>query len=146
MKLKNVPLILTVIVATGLFLRPEWHALLPAWPGYGTKTYVRVNAPLVALTHVRVIDGTGAVPAENSTIIIAGEKIQTIGSATTIAVPSGAEVLDLTGDTIIPGLVGMHDHLFYGGIKNSLGFSGFAESEMGFSFPRMYLAAGVTTI
>lgn len=33
-----------------------------AWPGYGVKTYIRVSAPLVALTHVRVIDGTGSAP------------------------------------------------------------------------------------
>jgi len=40
----------------------------------------------------------------------------------------------------------MHDHMFYGGVKNLFSFSGFAVSEMGFSFPRLYLAAGVTTI
>jgi hypothetical protein len=40
----------------------------------------------------------------------------------------------------------MHDHMFYGGVKNVFGASGFAASEMGFSFPRLYLAAGVTTI
>jgi imidazolonepropionase-like amidohydrolase len=144
MRRKNIPLALTVIVAIVLFMRPEWRALLPAWPGYGVKTYIRLNAPLVALTHARVIDGTGTAPLENSTVILSSGKIQAIGSAVTTPVPPGAEVLDLTGDTIIPGLVGMHDHLFYGATENA--WPGYGESEMGFSFPRMYLAGGVTTI
>jgi imidazolonepropionase-like amidohydrolase len=105
-----------------------------------------VNAPLVALTHVRVIDGTGAPPFENFTVLLSNGRIQAMGSSLATPVPAGAQVLDLSGYTIVPGLVGMHDHLFYGGIRNFLGYSGYAESEMGFSFPRLYLAAGVTTI
>lgn len=124
-------------------MRPVWRALLPAWPGYGVKAYIRVNSPLVALTHVRVIDGSGDPPLENCTVLLSNGKIQAIGSAQVTSVPHGAQTLDLMGYTIIPGLVGMHDHMFYGGIKN---LSGFAVSEMGFSFPRLYLAAGVTTI
>ena len=53
--------------------------------------------------------------------------------------PKDAQVLDLQGDSVIPGLVGMHDHLFY-----PMGNIFFG--EMGYSFPRLYLAAGVTTI
>jgi hypothetical protein len=60
MRRKNIPLILVVIVAAFLFLRPTLSEKLPAWPGYRVAPYVRVKAPLVALTHVRVIDGTGA--------------------------------------------------------------------------------------
>jgi imidazolonepropionase-like amidohydrolase len=140
---KNIPLILAVTIATALFMRPVWRALLPAWPGYGIKAYIRVNSPMVALTHVRVIDGSGARPIENCTVLVSDGKIQAIGSALATPVPQGAQTLDLTGYTIIPGLVGMHDHMFYGGIKD---LSGFVVSEMGFSFPRLYLAAGVTTI
>lgn len=146
MQRKNIPLILAVVLAAVLFIWPLWRALLPAWPGYGVRSYIRVNSPLVALTHVRVIDGTGAPPLENSTVVLSNGRIQAIGSAPATPVPRGAQVLDLTGYSIIPGLVGMHDHMFYGGVKNVLGSSGFAESEMGFSFPRLYLASGVTTI
>jgi len=143
---KNIPLILAVLVGAVLSVRPVWRALLPAWPGYGIKAYIRVNSPMVALMHVRVIDGTGAPPHENSTVLLSNGTIQAIGSATTTPVPQEAQVLDLTGYSVIPGIVGMHDHIFYGGFKNLSGFSGYAESEMGFSFPRLYLAAGVTTI
>jgi imidazolonepropionase-like amidohydrolase len=54
-------------------------------------------------------------------------------------VPKDARVLDLHGYSVIPGLVGMHDHMFY-----PMGSGIFG--EMGFSFPRLYLAGGVTTI
>ena len=143
---KNIPLILAVIIATVLFVWPIWRALLPAWPGYGVSSYIRVNSSLVALTHARVIDGTGAPPLENSTVVLSNGRIEAIGSAAATPVPGAAQVVDLTGCSIIPGLVSMHDHMFYGGVKNVFGSSGFAVSEMGFSFPRLYLAAGVTTI
>jgi imidazolonepropionase-like amidohydrolase len=106
----------------------------------GTQPFIAVGAPVVALTHVRVIDGTGAAPAENQTVLIDHGKIAAVGSAAGVAIPSGAQTLDLAGHTVIPGLVGMHEHLFYpsgGGIP--------MYNEMAFSFPRLYLASGITT-
>src|SRR5450755_3428854 len=73
--------------------------------------YVKVNAPSVLLTHVRIIDGTGAAPLEDQSILIENGKITSISKETTAA-PSTA-VIDLHGHTVIPGLVGMHDHLYY---------------------------------
>jgi imidazolonepropionase-like amidohydrolase len=104
------------------------------------KEYVRVSAPVVALEHVRVIDGTGAAPAENQTLVISDGKIQSVTSADLATVPSGAQVLDLSGYTVIPGLVGMHDHMFYPSGRVSI------YNEMAYSFPKLYLGAGVTTI
>jgi len=104
------------------------------------KQYVRVSAPAVALEHVRVIDGTGAAPAENQTVVIADGKIQSLGAADAAAIPAGAQILDLSGYTVIPGLVGMHDHLFYPSGRVPV------YNEMAYSFPKLYLAAGVTTI
>jgi len=103
------------------------------------KEFVKVNSPVVALEHVRVIDGTGAAAREDQTVIIANAKIKSISDARTADVPKDAQVLDLHGYSIIPGLVGMHDHLFY-----PMGDGVFG--EMAYSFPRLYLAGGVTTI
>lgn len=101
------------------------------------KAFVKYDQPTIALTHVRVIDGTGAPAKENQTVVISGGKIQSVGEA---ADPSGAQVIDLTGYTVIPGLVGMHDHMFYptGGAP--------VYAELAFSGPKLYLGAGVTTI
>ena len=101
----------------------------------------RTEAPVIALAHVRVIDGTGAAPLEDQTIVISEGKIQSIASSDGAKVPSGAQVLDLKGYTVMPGLVGMHNHLFF-----PMGGSPPMYSNMGSSFPRLYLALGVTTI
>jgi len=94
---------------------------------------------VIALTHVRVIDGTGAPAREDQTVVIANRKIESVSDAAAANIPHDAQVLDLHGYSVIPGLVGMHDHMFY-----PMGNSIFG--EMGFSFPRLYLAGGVTTI
>lgn len=103
------------------------------------QPFVKVNAPVVALTHVRVIDGTGAPAVEDQTVVVAKGKIVSVGSSASASVPKDAQVMDLHGYTVIPGLVGMHDHMFY-----PVGSGIF--SVMASSFPRLYLAGGVTTI
>ena len=115
------------------------------------RGFVRVAAPRVALTHVRVIDGTGAAPAEDQTVVVADGKIAAIGSAASVKVPEGAEVLALAGYTVIPGLVGMHNHLYDTAWRNvdedgKLLPPGFMVTQIAFSAPRLYLGAGVTTL
>ncbi len=99
--------------------------------------FIRIEAPVIALTHVRVIDGTGAAPVEDQTIVISEGKILSIGPN----IPEKAQILELKGYTVLPGLVGMHNHLFF-----PMGGSPPMYSNMGTSFPRLYLALGVTTI
>src|ERR1700740_968592 len=110
-------------------------------PGAERQQFVRVEAPVIVLTHVRVIDGTGASPAEDQTIVIRDGKIQSIGTSTPSGLPAKAETVDLRGYTALPGLVGMHNHMFF-----PMGGSPPMYSNMGISFPRLYLALGVTTI
>ena len=105
------------------------------------QQFIRTEAPLIALTHVRVIDGTGAPPIEDQTIIISDGKIQSVASSSTAKIPANAQTLDLNGYTVLPGLVGMHNHMFF-----PMGGSPPMYSNMGISFPRLYLALGVTTI
>src|SRR6266699_661046 len=77
------------------------------------KQYVAIDTPVVALTHVRVIDGTGAAPKEDQTLIIRDGNVVALGPARSTKVPEGAQVMDLTGKSVIPGLVMMHEHLYY---------------------------------
>jgi imidazolonepropionase-like amidohydrolase len=102
------------------------------------RQFVKVDAPVVALAHVRVIDGTGGAAREDQTILISRGKIESVAPSSA-PVPNGAQVFDLHGYSVIPGLVGMHDHMFYPVGPGVFG-------EMAFSFPRLYLAGGVTTI
>ncbi len=103
------------------------------------RGFVKVDAPVVALTHVTLIDGTGAAAKEDQTIVLRQGKIESVGDASGASVPKDAQVLDLHGYSVIPGLVGMHDHMFYPVGRGVFG-------EMAYSFPRLYLAGGVTTI
>lgn len=126
-----------LLIALSSFTRAQEAAKLsPA-----VREFVSVDAPIIALTHVRVIDGTGAPPLEDQTIVIDHGSIQAIGSTAKTPAPAGAKLLNLPGHTVIPGLVGMHDHLFY-----PSGGATAIYNEMGFSAPRLYLAGGVTTI
>jgi imidazolonepropionase-like amidohydrolase len=110
-------------------------------PPSDRQQFIRVEAPVIALTHVRVIDGTGAAPLDDQTIVIANSKIQTVGPSASAKVPTDAQIIDLKGYTVLPGLVGMHDHMFF-----PMGGNPPMYSNMGSSFPRLYLANGVTTI
>ncbi len=103
------------------------------------RAYVSVDAPVIALTHARVIDGTGVAPLEDQTVILNNGIITAIGSASSTAVPAGAQTIDLTGKSVIPGLVMVHEHLYY---PNGPGVYG----QLGESFSRLYLSGGVTTM
>jgi len=103
------------------------------------KNFVKVDAPVVALTNVRVIDGTGAPARERQTIVIRDANIAEIGDAARVKAPDGATVIDLTGKSVIPGLVMVHEHTYYPTGPNVYG-------QLGVSFVRLYLAGGVTTM
>jgi imidazolonepropionase-like amidohydrolase len=129
MKIKLLPLCLLLSVVSVLGQQSE------------RQQFIRVEAPLIALTNVRVIDGTGAAPRDDQTILIQGGKIQSISPTASTTYPADARTLDLKGYTVLPGLVGMHNHMFF-----PMGGSPPMYSNMGSSFPRLYLALGVTTI
>jgi len=106
------------------------------------REFVRDDAAVIALQHARVIDGSGAAPKENQTLVLSEGVIAAIGDSDRTAIPAGAKILDLTGYTLIPGLVGMHDHMYYPAPNGPPAMY----PEHATSFPRLYLAAGVTTI
>jgi imidazolonepropionase-like amidohydrolase len=131
------------------------HTVLAAWgvcalfaggsvgaqpPNPGARTnFVKIDAPVVVLTHARVIDGTGSAPRSNQTLIIRDGTVAAVGDASAISPPAGALIVDLSGRTVIPGLVMMHEHLYY---TTGPGVYG----QLGASFSRLYLAGGVTTM
>lgn len=103
------------------------------------RSFVRVDTNLIALTNVRVIDGTGAAAREAQTVVIRDGRIAAMGPVASTQVPAGARVMDLAGKSVMPGIVMVHEHLFY---PTGPGMYG----NLTESFSRLYLAGGVTSM
>ena len=138
-----------------VFLMPLPSSALPDAPRGDSlspevRKYLRVGTPRVILEHVQVIDGTGAAPVPDRNISIEGGKITAISAGADQPPSEGTTVLDLRGYSVMPGIVGMHNHLFYLARPNYApdgSFNGPALfAQMTFSAPRLYLANGVTTM
>lgn len=127
----------------GLSLVAPLYAQSPSLSAQ-TRQFVTYDQPLLAITHVRVIDGTGTRASENQTVLLRDGRIAAVGRDA--PVPEGATVIDGSGHTLIPGLVGMHDHMFYPAPKVNPAAKEALYPEQGSSFPKLYLAGGVTTI
>ena len=103
------------------------------------QQFVSVDAPVIAITNVTLIDGTGGLVKTGQNIVIRGNKIAAVGPAASTPAPSDARVIEGTGHTVIPGMFGLHDHLFY-----TAGGGRYVQATS--TAPKLYLASGVTTI
>lgn len=121
----------------------------PATASKEVERFIKVPAGKVALTHVRVIDGTGAVAQDDRTVLIEQGRIKAVQDAAA-PLPAGYTELDLGGSTVLPGIVGMHNHIFHIARPNLEEDGHFDPPlivpQMTFAAPRLYLANGVTTI
>ncbi|MDA8017280.1 MAG: amidohydrolase family protein [Thermoanaerobaculia bacterium] len=99
------------------------------------RPYVSVDAPVVALAGVKLFDGTGSPARSGQVLVIEHGRIVDLGSKESVSIPERARILDLSGRTVIPGLVGTHNHLHMPGMR-----------LLAYTAPRLYLASGVTTI
>jgi len=124
-------LALALILATAAIAAEQRPTLSNA-----VRAFVSVDEPVIALVHARVIDGTGAPVRTNQTILIRNGAIEAIGNDA--GVPADARVIDLSGKTVIPGLVMVHEHLYYP--------TGPVRAYLAESFTRLYLAGGVTSL
>ena len=107
--------------------------------GSAAEGYAVVNSDAVALTGVTLIDGRGGPARRGRTVVIEGSRITIVGADGAVDIPAGAEVMDLAGHTVIPGMIGLHNHLFYTA-------AGGRSAQLTFSAPRLYLGSGVTTV
>lgn len=109
--------------------------------------FIVENAPVIALIHARVVDGTGSAPADDQTVVVREGRISALGPFLATSVPPGARVIDLSGKSVIPGLVMMHEHLFTTSSSITAAIHGRPELlQESLPFPLMYLGGGVTTI
>jgi len=100
------------------------------------EQFIKYDDNLIIISDVKIIDGLGGEIIDNQSVMIKDGVITNIGHFNK---PSHATVIDGSGKTLIPGLVMMHEHMFYPTGKANY-------TEMLYSFPRLYLAGGATTI
>ena len=105
--MKRVCILTVLLLSNVMSMAQAPSSLSPA-----VREFVRMDDPLVALTHVRIIDGTGAPAREDQTIIVSGGKIQALGDAAAVPVPPEAKVLERRDYTVIPGIVNNFIALF----------------------------------
>lgn len=65
----------------------------------------------LVIDHARVVDGTGATPIDDARIVVRGDRIVEVGRRASVAAPADAEVVDLSGRTVLPGLIDLHFHI-----------------------------------
>ncbi|MCQ0110951.1 amidohydrolase family protein [Zhouia amylolytica] len=104
-------------------------------PSPDVLKYIKYQNNSIALTNATFYDGKGNPPKENQTLIVENGHFVSIGKTSKIAIPEEAVVIDLKGKTVIPGIVGVHNHLHIPRFP----FIGELASKL-------YLASGVTTI
>ncbi len=132
-------LVRTTFAAALIGVLPALAAAQGPTLGKAVQEYVTVSSPVVAITNVLVIDGTGTAARPGQTVLIRDGRIAAVGAAKTVKMPTDATIIDGTGKTLIPGIVGMHDHMYYSA-------AGGYDAQMSYTGPRLYLGSGVTTI
>lgn len=108
-------------------------------PPPAPPSVVAYDQPRILIRDVQLIDGTGAPVRPHMSVLIENGRIARVAPTAELAEAVDAVVVDGAGKTLLPGLVLMHEHMFY-----PTGRANY--TEMVFSFPRLYLAGGVTSL
>ncbi|MBX2821082.1 MAG: amidohydrolase family protein [Rhodothermaceae bacterium] len=126
------------ILVALIVLTASAHAQTRPGLDAGFEQYIAFDEPVIAMRGVHLIDGTGSESVENQTIVIQGDQILAVGAVNEVDIPESARVIDLEGHTVIPGIIGLHNHTFYTTSKRRV--------QLNYTAPLLYLASGVTTI
>lgn len=109
-----------------------------------TKKFIDFSDPVILFKDALLIDGKGNPAAPHQTVIIRNGKIDWIGDDRSAVVPKDARMIDLNGKALMPGLVMMHEHMYISAFSVEPRYLNLR--QLPFSFPRLYLASGATTI
>ena len=114
----------------------------PAY-AYSVQSYISYKQDTIAFTHCYLADVIHKRVLSDETIIIEHGIITAAGKSKDVTIPSNATVIDCTGKSVLPGFVLLHEHMFYPAASISPYYVHFKQLPV--TFPRLYLACGVTT-
>jgi imidazolonepropionase-like amidohydrolase len=120
------------LILAALFAVPAQVRAAPSFTSFPDASF--------AIEHVEVIDGLGTAAKRDWTVVVDHGTIAAVGASASVAVAPGTRVVDGHGESLMPGIVGMHEHLYYETNENLT-----SVPTMLFSAPKLYLAGGVTT-
>lgn len=107
------------------------------------------SGKVVVIRAGRLVDVVAGTVLKDQVIVINGERISAVGPSASTKVPAGAQVIDLSGQTVLPGLIDMHTHLTNDaklGGYNALGVSDTRAALYGVRAARLTLDAGFTSV
>ncbi|CAN5720306.1 amidohydrolase family protein [soil metagenome] len=109
-----------------------------------TKKFIEYKDAVTVLKNALLIDGKGNAAKPHQTIIISNSKIDWVGDDANAIIPAGANIIDVNGKAIMPGLVMLHEHMYISAASFAPRYPNL--KQLAFTFPRLYLACGATTI
>jgi imidazolonepropionase-like amidohydrolase len=109
-----------------------------------TKKFIEFNDSITVFKNALLIDGRANPAKPHQTIIISKGKIDWVGDDAKAVIPNAANIIDLNGKALMPGFVMLHEHMYISAHSITPGYPHLR--QLPFSFPRLYLAAGATTI
>src|SRR5690349_10473030 len=108
------------------------------------RPFIAFDDSVIALTHCTLADVIALKAVPDQTVIVRGGVINAIGASAGIVLPKGARVVDCTGKSLLPGLVLMHEHMYYPAYAPDLSYIHFKQLPV--TFPKLYLACGATMV
>ena len=133
--------IVIVLIVAYLFASPAYSQIKFSDE---IKKYIEYNDSITVFKNALLIDGKGTAAKPHQTVIISNGKINWVGDDAKAIIPKGANVVDLNGKTLMPGLVMLHEHTYISAHSIEPRYANLR--QVPFTFPRLYLAAGATTI
>jgi enamidase len=137
--MRLLPILFAVCLPLAAFAQDADDVPPTAAPQTEDAKFIAYSQPVIAFTHAEIVDGTGARAKYDQTLVIENGRIAAIGPSGRVSVPAGATIIDARGKTLLPGFVMVHEHLFYPSGRHNY-------ESMLYSFPRLYLAGGTTTM
>ena len=132
------------LLLAGFSLLIASHAMTQTSFSPVVKKFIDYDSSLIAFTHCKLADVKHGKVLDNQTVIVRNGIITAVDDSKKLPAPQGSVVIDLTGKYLLPGFVLLHEHMYYA--NYSADFSYLDVKELPYTFPKLYLACGATTI